>query len=104
MITVIVDVIAKYNKPRIDNEWFKDRNKYLNINSLDEFCKKKNYTMDNDFLIKTVKEKYNFDNLPQVFSNLDSVLKEEFDATYSDGLFLQEISFDIIKISGIINV
>lgn len=104
MITVVVDVIAKYNKPRMDNEWFKDRNKYLTFNSLEEFCNKRKYTIDGDFLNKRVREKYKFDNLSQVFSNLDSVLKEEFDATYSDGLFLQEISFDIIKISGIINV
>ena len=46
MITVVVDVIAKYNKPRIDNEWFKDRNKYSTFNSLEEFCNKRKYTID----------------------------------------------------------
>lgn len=105
MISIFVNIKAVYRKPDINDNWFKDRNPYTEYNSVEEYCLKKGFILDND--TNTISESksqiFTYDSFINYISNLENDIKESCDKTYSNGLYLVTINFDIVKISGMIN-
>lgn len=105
MIEVKLNLVIVYGEPDINGYFFKDRHPYSVYNSVEDFCNKHNFKFNKDdqTIIKEVKNKViKFDTLMDCFVNLESVLKEDYDETYSHGIYLKEIKYNIISISGVI--
>lgn len=105
MISIFVNIKAVYRKPDINDIWFKDRNPYSEYKSVEEFCYKRGFTLNDETntIFETKTRTFTYDNFLQYISNLENDIKESCDKIYSHGLYLETINFDIVKISGIID-
>lgn len=105
MIEIKLDLEIKYQEPDINGYFFKERHPYYTYNSVEEFCNKHGFRYDKDESTITkiiTNEIIKFDTLMDYFVNLESVLKEDYDEKYSHGIYLKEIKYKIISISGVI--
>lgn len=105
MIEIKLDLEIKYDEPDINGYFFKERNPYSTYNSVEEFCNKHKFRYDkeNKIIIKEIKdEKIKFDSLIDCFTNIEQVLKEDYDEKYSYGIYLKEIKYKIINMIGVI--
>jgi hypothetical protein len=85
--------------------FFKERNPYSTYNSVEEFCNKHKFRYDkeNKIIIKEIKDEIiKFDSLIDYFTNIEQVLKEDYDEKYSHGIYLKEIKYKIINMIGVI--
>ena len=105
MIEIKIDLEIKYKEPDVNEYFFKERHPYFTYNSVEEFCIKHKFRYDkeNKIIIKEIKdEKIKFNNLMECFTNIETVLKEEYDEKYSHGIYLKEIKYKINSITGVI--
>ena len=105
MIEIKLDLEIKYQEPDINEYFFKQRNPYYTYDSVEEFCNKRGFRYDKDErrITKIItNEIIKFDSLMDCFVNLETILKEDYDEKYSYGIYLKEIKYKIISISGVI--
>ena len=103
MIEVKLNLEIVYEEPDVNGYFFKERHPYSIYDSVEEFCNKHNFKFNKEkhIIIKEIKnEVIKFDNLVECFTNIEKVLKEDYDEKYSYGIYLKGIKYKIINISG----
>lgn len=105
MIEIKIDLEIKYKEPDVNEYFFKERHPYSTFETVEQFCQKLNFIYDkvNNTIVKKIDNKIiKFNNLMECFTNIETVLKEEYDEKYSHGIYLKEIKYKINSITGVI--